>query len=216
MAKHCFCCGVFFYEERQDTPLSPTCQARSHRRPGSDPCVSRLSYVPAVLREDESCFHCAVSSGFFIILHAEFSITECLLLPGKTKGGRKRNREGAEGKRANGRHPTGSVSRARCQRLARAHTVYICPASLPQGIPHTPCRVDHVHQQRYSTPLLQPGGQRRSSWDAILQVDDSFRGTKISSGGEKWCRAASATPALGQEELIPRCRTVRKTRDSGD
>lgn len=60
------------------------------------------------------------------------------------------------------------------------------------------------------------GEEHWSSWDAILQVDDCFRGTEIYSGGEKSCRTASVTPALGQEELIPRCRTVRKTLNSGD
>lgn len=65
------------------------------------------------------------------------------------------------GKRANGRHPTGSVSRACCQRLAHTHTVThtathtLCVSAPPLSLkesPIYPCRVDHIHQASATHP----------------------------------------------------------------
>ena len=118
---------------------------------------------------------------------------------------------GVKGKRANGRHPTGSVSRACCQCLAHSHihTVYFCPASLPQGIPHTPRRMDHIHQASVSHPGLS------ASHKALLLLGRRY------SGGWWLCwwrdiGESRSNTTQGREELIPCSETQILTLDCRD
>lgn len=139
---------------------------------------------PRTFRPDEWCSSLCrfLQFLFFIILHARVQRYRTLALEIKREGKRNRERERGgrgrreewmgelRGKRANGRHPTGSVSRACCQppgththsnTHSNTHTVCICPASLPQGIPHIPLQ-GGPHPPGISTPPGSISQQERT------------------------------------------------------
>lgn len=136
----------------------------------------------------------------------------------KKGGGRRESRRGGGrgGAEANGRHPTGSVGRARCQRLAHTHTR--CPASPPQGIPqggaHPPGVAQPPPPSASRRALVVPG------MPSFLQVDDSLKGRNnnhSSNNNTEKQQQKNHTQTLpahperrANADLIPRCKGCKE------
>lgn len=133
------------------------------KTPHSRPC-HMINVHLAVASDDCECFPISKKGfnyAFFFIHHITClyywaftlaSTTTSVKIKRERKStieGERRRNGGVRRKRANGRHPTGSASRAGCQCLAHTltHTQFISarlspsrkPSYTPQGGPHPPC-----------------------------------------------------------------------------
>lgn len=86
---------------------------------------------------------------------------------------------------------------------SHTHTVYICPASLPQGNPHIPRRVDHIHHASiYCMFPSLPVSHR-----ALVLLGCHFADVWWLWWETVMRNIVSAAHEMSQQKFIPICRT---------